>query len=189
MRKGGRNGLRIRAPLRDRACNIIASDARPAAFYCADMELDRIDHRILAELSRDGRVPNAELAQRVHLSASACLRRVQRLEEEGVIAGYHARFDPQRVGRGTLIFVEISLSSQRLDALSEFEQAVKGCPGVVECHLLSGGSDYLLRIAVASIQAYEELHQRELSRLPHVAHIRSSVVLRRVCENDALPAD
>jgi DNA-binding Lrp family transcriptional regulator len=83
--------------------------------------------------------------------------------------------------------VEISLSSQRIEALSDFEKAVRDCPDIVSCHLLSGGCDYLLRIAVASTQAYEQVHQQQLSRLPHVAQIRSSFVLRTVCERDPDP--
>jgi len=145
------------------------------------MELDRIDRQILDLLQQDGRLTNAALAEKVHLSASACLRRVQRLEREGVITGYEAVLDPSSVGRGTSVFVEVSLNSQREDALEAFEQAVRDCPEVFECHLMSGGSDYLLRIAVADTQEYERIHKQHLSRLPHVARIRSSFALRAVC--------
>jgi len=145
------------------------------------MELDRIDRQILALLQQDGRLTNAALAGQVHLSASACLRRVQRLEQEGVIAGYTAMLDPALIGRGTSVFVEVSLNSQREDALEAFERAVRDCPEIAECHLMSGGSDYLLHVAVANTQEYERIHKQHLSRLPHVARIRSSFSLRLVC--------
>jgi DNA-binding Lrp family transcriptional regulator len=148
------------------------------------MELDRIDQQILDLLQRDGRLTNAALAERVHLSASACLRRVQRLEQEGVIAGYTAVLDPASVGRATSVFVEVSLNSQREDALEAFEQAVRDCAQIAECHLMSGGSDYLLRVAVANTQEYERVHKQYLSRLPHVARIRSSFALRMVCQRN-----
>ena len=148
------------------------------------MELDRIDRQILLALQREGRITNAALAERLGLSASACLRRVQRLEEEGVIAGYHARLDPARVNRATQVLVRVNLDSQREEALDEFERAVRDCPDVLECHLLSGGSDYLLRVAVAGTQEFEHFHKQTLARLPHVARIESSFVLRSVCRRE-----
>jgi len=151
------------------------------------MELDRIDRQILAILQGDGRMTNAALAELVHLSPSACLRRVQHLEAAGVISGYVAQLDPAAVGRATSVFVEISLNTQREDALEAFEQAVRDCPDIVECHLMSGGSDYLLRVAVENTQDYERVHKQHLSRLPHVALIRSSFALRTVCQRRALP--
>jgi Lrp/AsnC family leucine-responsive transcriptional regulator len=150
------------------------------------MELDRTDRRILALLQQDGRLTNAALAEQVHLSPSACLRRVQRLEQEGVIAGYTAVLDPASVGRATQVFVEIGLNSQREDALAAFERAVRDCPDIRECHLMSGGSDYLLRVAVDNTQEYERIHKQHLSRLPNVARIRSSFALRTVCERRAI---
>jgi len=159
---------------------------RKRAVQKMPMELDRIDRQILAELQRDGRLTNAALAEQVHLSPSACLRRVQRLERDGVIAGYIAVLDPAAVGRATSVFVEVSLNSQREDALEAFEQAVRDCPDVLECHLMSGGSDYLLRIAVENTQDYERIHKQLLSRLPNVARIRSSFALRTVCQRRAL---
>jgi Lrp/AsnC family leucine-responsive transcriptional regulator len=146
------------------------------------MDLDRIDREILDLLQRDGRLTNAALAEQVHLSASACLRRVQRLERDGIIAGYAAVLDPAAVGRATSVFVEVSLNSQREDALEAFERAVRDCPDIAECHLMSGGSDYLLRVAVENTQEYERVHKQHLSRLPFVARIRSSFALRSVCQ-------
>ena len=153
------------------------------------MELDRTDRQILALLQQDGRLTNAALAEGVHLSASACLRRVQRLEREGIIAGYEAVLDPAKLGHGTRVFVEVSLNSQREDALEAFEQAVRDCAPIRECHLMSGGSDYLLRLAVADMHEYERIHKLHLSRLPHVARIRSSFALRVVCQRRGLALD
>jgi Lrp/AsnC family leucine-responsive transcriptional regulator len=146
------------------------------------MELDRIDRQILTLLQLDGRLTNAALAEQVHLSPSACLRRVQRLEREGVIAGYIALLEPAAVGRATSVFVEVSLNSQREDALEAFERAVRDCPDIFECHLMTGGADYLLRVAVENTQDFERVHKQHLSRLPNVARIRSSFALRAICQ-------
>ncbi len=146
------------------------------------IELDRIDRSILELLQQDGRLTNAALAEKVHLSPSACLRRVQRLEQTGVIDRYVAVLDPAAIGRPTSVFVEVTLNSQREEALNAFEQAVRACPEVLECHLMSGGSDYLLHVAVENTQDYERLHKQNLSRLPNVARIRSSFALRTVCK-------
>jgi Lrp/AsnC family transcriptional regulator, leucine-responsive regulatory protein len=159
---------------------------RDRAIVKLTMELDRIDRLILTLLQKDGRLTNAALAEQVHLSASACLRRVQRLEREGVIAGYVAVLDPAAVGRATSVFVEVSLDSQREDALEAFERAVRDCPDIFECHLMSGGADYLLRVAVENTQDYERVHKQQLSRLPNVATIRSSFALRAVCQRRAV---
>jgi Lrp/AsnC family leucine-responsive transcriptional regulator len=148
------------------------------------MDFDRIDRQILAELQREGRLTNAALAERLHLSASACLRRVQRLEEDGVIAGYHARLNASRIGRATEVLAQVSLTSQREEALDEFERAVRDCPDVRECQLLSGGADYLLRVAFAGTQEYEQFHKQVLARLPHVARIQTSFVLRTVTRRE-----
>ena len=150
------------------------------------IELDRIDRRILMCLQQDARLTNAALAGRVALSPSATLRRVQRLEEAGVIHAYVTVLDPEAVGRPTTVFVEVTLGSQREEALSAFEQAVRDCPDILECYLMSGGSDYLLRVAAADPRDYERIHKQHLSRFPHVARIRSSFALRTVCKRTAL---
>jgi Lrp/AsnC family transcriptional regulator, leucine-responsive regulatory protein len=130
---------------------------------------------------------NAALAERVHLSPSACLRRVRRLEDEGVIEGYVMLVDQGAVGRPTNIFVEITLHSQSEEALDAFEQAVAACPDVMECYLMSGDADYLLRVAAADTADYERIHRTHLARLPGVARIRTSFALRTVCKKTALP--
>ncbi len=149
-------------------------------------ELDTIDRKILTELQADGRITNALLAQRVNLSPSACLRRVQQLEARGVIAGYVALVRQEAIGRPTSIFVEVTLTSQNEDVLQKFESAVQACPDIMECYLMSGDSDYLIRVVAADTQDYERIHKLHLTRLPGVARIRSSFALRPVCKKTAL---
>ncbi|PRX37700.1 Lrp/AsnC family transcriptional regulator, leucine-responsive regulatory protein [Meinhardsimonia xiamenensis] len=150
-------------------------------------ELDAIDRRILNVLQRHGRISNAELAERVHLSPSACHRRVQRLEQTGVIAGYVALLDPRRLGRPTTVFVEITLSGQTEDILDAFEREVALIPDVLECHLTAGSADYLLKLSVRDTEDFARIHRRYLARLPGVAQMHSSFSLRTVCQTTALP--
>jgi Lrp/AsnC family leucine-responsive transcriptional regulator len=151
--------------------------------------LDAVDRKILSALQRDGRITNAELAERISLSPSACLRRVKRLEDEGVICGYMALLDQTAIGKPSSIFVEISLSSQSEACLEAFEAAVRTCPEVIECHLMSGDADYLLRFVAADTADFERIHKVYLSRMPGVARIRSSFTLRTVSRRNgyALP--
>jgi len=150
-------------------------------------DLDATDRRILAALQNDGRMTNADLAERVNLSPSACHRRVQRLEDEGVIAGYVALLDPRRMGLQTTVFVEITLESQAEDLLDAFEQQVARVPEVLECHLTAGTADYLLKVAVGDTEDFARLHRRFLSRLPGVAKMQSSFSLKTVVKTTALP--
>lgn len=147
--------------------------------------LDATDRRLLAVLQTDGRVTNAALAEEVHLSASACLRRVRRLEEAGVITGYVAVLDRALIGRGTSVFVEITLTSQHEDLLDEFEDEVATVPEVLSCHLMAGNSDYLLHVAAHDVADFERIHKAHLARLPHVAQMRSNFALRTVCDRKA----
>ncbi len=147
--------------------------------------LDRTDRRILATLQTDARMTNAALAESVNLSPSACLRRVRRLEQSGVIAGYVTRLDRAAIGLGTSVFVEIALTSQQEDVLDEFEAAVVEVPEVLSCHLMAGNADYLLHVATADVEDYERIHRAHLARLPHVAQLRSSFALRTVCDRTA----
>ncbi|MDJ0954158.1 MAG: Lrp/AsnC family transcriptional regulator [Acidimicrobiia bacterium] len=147
--------------------------------------LDRTDRAILAALSNDGRISNVALAEAVHLSPSACLRRVRRLEEHGVIDRYAAVIDPAKIGKATSVFVDISLSSQREDLLDSFEAAVKEVPGVMSCHLMAGDADYVVQILCADVEDYERIHRTYLSRLPGVTRLRSSFALRTVCSKPA----
>ncbi len=150
-------------------------------------QLDRKDKQILAVLQESGRISNAELAERVHLSPSACLRRVKALEDSGVIAGYVALLDPRTIGRGTDTFVEITLKSQAEDALDAFEQAVERTPEIMECYLMAGDADYLLRVATSGPGDYERIHREVLARMPGVARLRSIFALRTVCKRTAFP--
>ncbi len=147
--------------------------------------LDKTDRAILATLGADGRLSNVALAARVHLSPSACLRRVRRLEDAGVIDRYAAVIDPAAIGKATSVFVDISLSSQREDLLDSFEAAVTGVPGVMSCHLMAGDADYVVQIMCADVEDYERIHRSYLSRLPGVTRLRSSFALRTVCSRPA----
>jgi len=143
-------------------------------------ELDEIDRRILSAVQADGRISNQTLSERVHLSPSACHRRVARLEAAGVIVGYTARIDPAALGRGTVVFVHVTLERQNREGMDAFEGAVRACPDVVRCHLMSGDADYLLEVAARDLTDYERIHTDHLARMPGVARIRSSFSLRTV---------
>ena len=149
--------------------------------------LDQIDRRLLAALQRDGRMTNDRLAEAATLSPSACHRRVQRLEREGVIDGYVALLDPRKVGLPTTVFVEITLSTQADEVLDAFERAVAGIPDVLECHLMAGSADYLLKVVARDTEDFAQIHRRHLARLPGVAQMQSSFALRRVRASTALP--
>ncbi len=150
-------------------------------------DLDAIDRRILSLLQKEGRISNAELALRVHLSPSACHRRVQRLEEAGVIAGYVALLDARALRRQTTVFVEITLSGQADEVLDAFERGVRAIPDVLECHLMAGTADYLLKLVVEDTDDFARIHRQHLSRLPGVAQMHSSFALRTVFRTTAIP--
>jgi DNA-binding Lrp family transcriptional regulator len=151
------------------------------------MKLDRIDQAILAELQRDGRLSNRELAEKVHLSESACLRRVRGLEEAGVIDRYAALVSQPKVGLPGNVFVSITLNRQEQADLAAFEEAVKRVPEVMECYLMTGAQDYLLRVVVSDPADFERLHSQHLTRLPGVARVQSSFALRTVRKSAELP--
>jgi Lrp/AsnC family transcriptional regulator, leucine-responsive regulatory protein len=142
--------------------------------------LDRIDRSILRELQLDGRLSNAALAERVKLSESACLRRVRALESSGLIRGYVGLVDQTSAGYPDNVFVRITLTSQQQDDLAQFEAAVRQVPEVMECYLMSGDADYLLRVIVADSRDYERVHSQHLTRLPGVDRVHSSFALRTV---------
>ncbi|MGC9368466.1 MAG: Lrp/AsnC family transcriptional regulator [Paracoccaceae bacterium] len=151
------------------------------------MELDRIDRRILEVLQKSGRISNSELSEQVNLSPSACHRRVHRLEEEGYIRDYVALLDPRKLGRPTTVFVEITLSGQADEVLHAFEREVALVPDVLECHLMAGKSDYLLKVVASDSEDFARIHRQYLSRLPHVVQMQSSFALRTVFKTTALP--
>ena len=151
------------------------------------MELDSLDLRILSELQRDGSLTNVELARRVHLSPSPCLTRVKALEAAGVIRQYVALADPKALGLGLSVFISISLKAQSKEALAIFEQRIGEHEEVMECYLMTGDSDYLIRVAVADIPALERFILDQLTPIPGIEKIRSSLALKQVRYKTALP--
>ena len=151
------------------------------------MKLDVTDLRILAELQADGSLSNVELARRVHLSPSPCLARVKALETEGVIARYVALANAAALGLGLNVFISISLKSQSKEALADFEQRIAEHDEVMECYLMSGDSDYLIRVALPDIAALERFIVEQLSPIPGLEKIRSSFALKQVRYKTALP--
>jgi Lrp/AsnC family leucine-responsive transcriptional regulator len=150
-------------------------------------ELDSIDQRILTVLQREGRISNADLADHINLSPSACHRRVQRLESERYIKNYVALLDAKKVARQTTVFVEITLSGQTDDVLDAFEKAVARIPDVLECHLMAGSADYLLKVVAEDTEHFAQIHRKFLATLPGVAQMQSSFALRTVFKTTALP--
>lgn len=149
--------------------------------------LDRYDRALLQVLQREGRITNSELAARVHLSESACLRRVRALEAAGLIEGYAAVINQQRAGCPVNVFVSITLERQERADLRAFEEAIRRLPEVMECYLMSGEYDYLVRVVVADTADFERVHSQHLTSLPHVARVHSSFALRTVQKSRELP--
>jgi DNA-binding Lrp family transcriptional regulator len=151
------------------------------------VSLDRYDRSILQILQREGRLANSDLAERVSLSESACLRRVRALEAAGLIEGYTAILNQQKAGLGVNVFVSITLERQERADMAAFEAAVRLVPEVMECYLMTGEYDYLLRVVVADTADFERLHSRHLTSLPHVSRLHSSFALRTVQKSRELP--
>ena len=150
-------------------------------------ELDRIDRRILRILQQEGRIPFTELGERVGLSTTPCTERVRRMERNGVITGYHARLSPSAVGAGLLVFVEISLAYKSGDIFEEFRRAALKLPNVLECHLVSGDFDYLIKARISEMASYRKLLGSTLLTLPHVRESKSYIVMEEVKETLELP--
>ena len=149
--------------------------------------LDAIDLRILRAMQTDARMTNVELAEQVGLSQSPCLRRVRKLEELGVIASHVTLLDQNAVGLPVSVFLQVSLERQVEDALRVFEAAVARWPEVMECYLMTGDADYVLRVVAADLAAYERFLMDRLTRVPGVSSIRSSFALKQVVNKTALP--
>ncbi|HET9047977.1 MAG TPA: AsnC family transcriptional regulator [Chiayiivirga sp.] len=149
--------------------------------------LDRIDRKILRLLQEEGRISFTELGERVGLSTTPCTERVRRLEREKIITGYHARLDPQRVNASLLVFVEISLAYKSGDIFEEFRRAALRLPNVLECHLVSGQFDYLIKARISEMASYRKLLGSTLLTLPHVRESRSYIVMEEVKETLCLP--
>ena len=152
-----------------------------------EIELDALDRAILGALLQDGRQSQVELSEIIPLSATAIARRIRALEEKGVIQGYQARISRQALGLSMTVVVHVGLESQSDDLLKAFEEAVAKAPSVVSCQLMSGEDDYLVTVMARDLADYERIHKEQLSRLPGVARLKSSFVLRDVA-NKALPA-
>ena len=151
------------------------------------MSLDMIDYKILDQLQQDSAITNVELAKRVHLSPSPCLNRVKALEASGVIQKYVALTEPQALGLGLNVFISISLKEQSKQTLAEFEKRIADHDEVMECYLMTGDSDYLIRVAIADMATLEKFILEQLSPIPGVEKIRSSFALKQVRYKTALP--
>lgn len=149
--------------------------------------LDRIDRLILDALQNDGRLSNVALAKQVNLTPTPCLERVRRLERDGYITGYHASLSPQLMGAGLLVFVEISLIRNSPDAFSEFRKHARRLSNILECHLVSGNFDYLIKARVKDMNEYRDLLSEKILALPGVSNSRSYVVIEEVKESSLLP--
>jgi len=151
------------------------------------IELDRMDKKILDILQRQGRISMTDLAEQIGLSTSPCSERVRRMEREGVITGYYARVNPQAIGKTLLVFVEVTLSSKSGDVFDQVRQELLLVPEVMECHLVSGGFDYLIKARLRAMSDYRDLLGSLLKKLPVTAESRSYVVMEEVKESLYLP--
>jgi Lrp/AsnC family leucine-responsive transcriptional regulator len=152
------------------------------------MELDRYDRRILEELQRDGRISNQELAERIDLSPSPCLRRVRALEESGLISGYRALLDAKMLGLSLMALIHISMDRHTPERFDNFEQRIRDLPEVLECLLVTGhDADYQLKVVVHNMDAYQALLLNKITRIEGVSGVHSSFVLRRVVDRTELP--
>lgn len=150
-------------------------------------QLDAIDRKILRNLQLDSRMSIQDLGEAVGLSPSACHRRLKALEAEGLVVGYRAILDAKRLGFSMMFFIEVSLTSQSQTVLDAFEAAVRDAPEVLECHLMAGQSDYILRVVSRDHEDFERLHRRLLARLPGVARVHSNMSIRTVKARSGLP--
>lgn len=154
--------------------------------FTAERDIDRIDLRILRALQNDGRIANLKLAETVHLSPTAVLERVKRLTRDGYILGYEARLNPAKLGAGMMVFIEVLLDRTAPDVMDNFKAAVQVRPEILECHLVAGGFDYLIKTRVADMPAYRELLASVIWNLPGVRETRTYVVMEEVKNTSAL---
>jgi Lrp/AsnC family transcriptional regulator, leucine-responsive regulatory protein len=152
-----------------------------------DLPIDDVDRKILSELQRDGRMSNVELAERVNLSPSPCLRRLKRLEEDGLIAGYSAVLDRRKVGLGLTVFVELKIEGHSTKTATRLERVFGAMEEVVACHIVSGPADFLLEVVVEDLEAYEHFLLGTLLEVPGVADVRSDFVISTIKSKGSLP--
>lgn len=151
------------------------------------MSLSIVDKHLLTELQRDGTLTMSQLGERVGLSHTPCWRRVKRLEEEGYVRGYVALLDPERIECTVNVFVNVTLRQHQENAMLRFEEAVQEIPEIVECYVVSGGTDYLLRVVTKDVAAYEDIVKHRLVHLPEVGNLNSTIALRQVKYTTAYP--
>lgn len=152
-------------------------------------KLDRIDRKILNDLQNNGRITNVELAEHAGISAPPCLRRVRKLEEAGFIKGYHADLDPAAMGYSVTVFAHIKLSAQAEGDLRKFEEAISAMPLVRECHMMTGETDYMLKIVARDWDAYQEFLTTRLTSAPNVASVKSSLRIRVTKDVPGVPVE
>ncbi len=152
-------------------------------------DLDAIDRRILAALQADGRLSNVDLAEKIGLSPSPCLRRVNRLEREGYVEGYRAMLGRRRIGLGLTVFVGVKIDGHADDRATTFEQEVVACPEVVSCHMVAGDADYLLEVTVSDLDAYQRFLVGKLLNLPLVREVKSTIAIQTLKAGGALPLE
>ncbi|MFY0659682.1 MAG: Lrp/AsnC family transcriptional regulator [Shimia sp.] len=150
--------------------------------------MDAIDRRIVRALQLDGRMKIGELAEQVGLSATPCARRLERLQADGVITGYGARVDPRKIGLPVTIFVSVELEAQGADVITNFERAVSAFEEVMECYLMTGSRDFLLRVVAADLDAFDAFLEHRLMKVKGVRNMRSNFALRALVRRDVLPA-
>ncbi len=150
--------------------------------------MDAIDRRIVRALQLDGRMKIGELAEQVGLSATPCARRLERLQADGVITGYGARVDPRKIGLPVTIFVSVELEAQGADVINNFERAVSAFEEVMECYLMTGSRDFLLRVVAADLDAFDAFLEHRLMKVRGVRNMRSNFALRALVRRDVLPA-
>jgi Lrp/AsnC family leucine-responsive transcriptional regulator len=152
------------------------------------MQLDRYDRSILQELQKNGRISNQELADRIGLSPSPCLRRVKTLEEAGLISGYHANLDASKLGLSLMALIHIAMDRHTPERFANFEQKISALPEVLECLLITGqDADYQLKVVVRDMDAFQALLLEKITRIEGVSGVHSSFVLRRVVDKTVLP--
>jgi Lrp/AsnC family transcriptional regulator, leucine-responsive regulatory protein len=149
--------------------------------------MDPIDKKLLTRLQADCQRSVADLGGDVGLSASACHRRIKQLEADKVITGYGARVDPKALGYAMQLFIEVTLTSQKASDLDAFEKAVSGVPEIIECYLMAGGTDYLLRVVARDVEDFERIHRERLAKMPHIARMQSRLMLRSVRQQTGYP--
>ncbi len=149
--------------------------------------MDSIDRRIIRAVQRDGRITVSDLAETVGLSPTPCARRLERLQKEGVITGYGARVDARKLGLPVTIFVSVELEQQGRDAVNAFERAIRDCDEVMECYLMTGSRDILLRVVAADLDAFDAFLEHRLMKVPGIRNMRSNFALRAMVRRDVLP--